>query len=87
METCPLLEKCAKIGMKCEERKFADCDFYNQLLSEKEALRLKKLVESYSLPEKIEAQREYYRKKYREHWRTKREEEKRIELEALKNER
>ena len=34
METCPLLEKCAKNGMKCEDRKFTQCDFYKQILRE-----------------------------------------------------
>jgi adenylosuccinate synthase len=81
---CPLLNQCKKVGMDCSERNFANCNFYKEILREKEALRMQKLVESYNLPEKIEAQKEYYRKKFRENYKSKRLEEKQVEREAYR---
>jgi len=58
---CPLLEKCRKVGMKCEDRKFARCNFYKLLLSEDRAEKEKEKQKLLTDPQKEEERREYAR--------------------------
>jgi hypothetical protein len=82
---CPLLNQCKKVGMDCSERKFTQCDFYKQILSEDRAEKEKE--KSWSEPQKLEERRENARKMRSERWKTQREIElKAKQLEALEHE-
>lgn len=54
-----MLNKCAKFGMECEGRKFAECQFYKLLMKEKRELERIELHKSWTETEKEEAQKEY----------------------------
>jgi hypothetical protein len=47
MVDCPMLEKCKRLGMSCEGRKFAECHFYKLLLKEVQILKLRELHKSW----------------------------------------
>lgn len=78
MQNCPLLEKCGKMGMKCEERKFATCHLYKQILKEMKELKMRKLQNSLSESQIRDMRKENARKMLLERWKTERE----IEMKA-----
>jgi hypothetical protein len=78
METCPMSEKCRKVGMKCEDRKFAKCHFYRLLLKEASILKEKEKWKSLTDPQKEEERRKLARKRYNERYRESRQLEKEV---------
>jgi len=66
---CPMLEKCRKVGLNCEDRKFTECDLYKRVLSEDRAEREKEKRKSWNEPQKEEERKEYARKWQNERYR------------------